>query len=112
MMICKQCEDCRHVEWNNWCGNNCDKYPNGKPEEVVNKEAECSKYERARNWVELHKGERMGKNTKEYCPKCKGCKLIGKHEYYSGCCDKYPNPGDKPDEIINEGAECKFYEKE
>ena len=53
----------------------------------------------------------MGKNTKEYCPKCKGCKFIDEVGYDAGCCDKYPNPGDKPDEIINEGAECKFYEK-
>ena len=104
------CAGCRHKSEDGSYKNYCDKYPNGKPEEVINKEAKCSKYEEVRNWVELHKDEKLTFTPDgDSCKICKDCKFIDKTVgYYANCCEKYPNIGDKPDEITNW---CKFYEK-
>ena len=107
------CSICRYKSEYGSDKNYCDKYPNGKPEEVINKEAECSKYEEVRNWVELHKDEQMSSEIADWwCKYCKGCKYIDKTMGYdANCCEKYPNINEKPEDIKEHEAKCKFYEK-
>ena len=104
------CAGCRHKSEDGSYKNYCDKYPNGKPDGIMSGKKECFQYETVRNLWELHKDD-ICITTKEYCTKCKGCELIDEYGYDATCCEKYPNPGDKPDEIINEDAECKYYKK-
>nr|WP_308742095.1 hypothetical protein [uncultured Anaerocolumna sp.] len=48
--------------------------------------------------------------------KCKTCKFknggMRYPHYTKGSCEMYPSPSTKPHDVLFEGADCVFYEKE
>lgn len=65
-------------------------------------------------WLE----ESLTDNTRvEICKQCKTCALrdngdVWSNNYKKSCCQIYPYPEHKPEEVVRGNEECEFYEEE
>ena len=63
---------------------------------------------------ERYGNEKLSDNTQnDYCKQCKNCAFWGNgdkfgNQYDKSCCDMFPYPANKPEEVIHNSGKCHF----